>query len=103
MDLHDIIEEATPSVIVVKETVAAAEKVLDEPFDPALLDIDLTDGKSYDIASTHARKSVPFVPVSAMSADQIPLSLYSSRIVTKPFPEQIKQVVLAAKDRKPFD
>jgi CheY-like chemotaxis protein len=83
--LQDIVEDATPAIVIVKESIAEAERVLNDPFDLALLDIDLTNGKSYDIAQTLSSRDVPFVFVSATNRAQLPASLRDAPFISKPF------------------
>lgn len=45
----------------IEASVAGTKKVLDEDLDFAFLDIDVTNGKTFEIAKTLERKHVPFV------------------------------------------
>jgi DNA-binding response OmpR family regulator len=101
LELIHIVEEALPASIVARHSLIGVDEVLDRPFDLALLDVNLIDGDSYNIARMLAKKDVPFVFVSASSPAELPEGLAGAPFILKPFtPEQIKQTVLAARDHK---
>jgi DNA-binding response OmpR family regulator len=101
MLLEAIIEDAAPAEITIHDSLAGAVKVADQPFDLALLDIELTDGKTYEIAKALQRNNVQYVFVSGASLQDAPDDLKSSMFIAKPFQvEQIKAVVLAAMRNK---
>jgi DNA-binding response OmpR family regulator len=64
MLIEEIVEHAVSAVVVVKSSVSEAKKALEEPCHLALLDVDVTNGKTYDIARVLVRKHIPFVFVS---------------------------------------
>jgi CheY-like chemotaxis protein len=103
LELIHLVEEVAHASVVAKHTLSGAVEVLDQPFDLALLDVNLVDGRSYEIARTMAKHDVPFVFVSASSPAELPEGLAGSPFISKPFrPEEIKQAVLAAKDHRPL-
>jgi DNA-binding NtrC family response regulator len=46
MYLEEIVEETVPAIVTIKSSVKATRQVIDEPFHLALLDVDVTDGKT---------------------------------------------------------
>lgn len=99
--LEAIVEETVPSEISVHDSVESAEKVMDRPFDLALLDINLTNGRSYDLAKRLMRADVPFSFVSGSTHQDMPDELRVAPFIAKPFrPTQIRDAVLAAQQRK---
>jgi DNA-binding response OmpR family regulator len=86
MYLEDMVSDIIPSVIVLKSSVASTKKVIDEPFDFALLDVDVTNGKTFDLARMLAERQVPFAFVSGSPKSELPGELQHAAFVQKPFP-----------------
>jgi CheY-like chemotaxis protein len=104
MLIEQIVEETIPAVVVIKSSVAETKKVLDEPFDFALLDVDVTNGKTYQVAELLGGKKVPFVFVSGSSKEHLPEHLRHVPFIKKPFnPDQIKHAILTADERPAED
>jgi DNA-binding response OmpR family regulator len=103
MALGDIVEDTLPANIVIKSCVREARGVIDEPFDFALLDIDVTNGKTYEIARALRRKNVPYVFVTGSLKEHLPADLVDALFIGKPFrDDQIVAAVLAADERRKF-
>ena len=68
-DLQAIVEGEGHSVVGVCDSLVEARRRLAEAFDFALLDIDVADGKSYEVASTLSERRIPFAFVSASASD----------------------------------
>ena len=93
--------ETVESTIVKRGSVAETEKVISEPFDFVLLDINMTNGETYDMARTLKGRDVPFAFVTATSPPDMPDEFRDSMIVTKPIAwERIQRAVLEAKERR---
>jgi DNA-binding LytR/AlgR family response regulator len=99
LDLEAIVTAAIPAVVVKRASVASTKEVLDEPFDFAFLDIDVTNGKTYEIAQILGKKRVPFVFVSGSLPADLPPALRAAPFIPKPFREH--QILLALKTTKP--
>ena len=100
MALEAVVEDAVSAVILVRPSVASAEQVLDQHFDMALLDIELTNGETYNIARALDSKAVPFAFVSGNSREQIPEEFRRFPLIAKPFrAEEIEQAILLATRR----
>jgi DNA-binding LytR/AlgR family response regulator len=104
MDISQIIEDTIPAVIIIKSSVAETKKVLDQEFDFALLDIDVTNGKTYQVADLLGDKKVPFVFVSGSVKEHLPEHLRHIPFIAKPYKaEQIKHAILTADERPAED
>jgi CheY-like chemotaxis protein len=97
MTIEEIVENAVPSVVVVKSSVQEAKAVIEEVFHFALLDVDVTNGKTYEIARLLAVKRVPYVFVSGSVKSHLPAEFQDVPFIAKPFlNSQIRDAVLAA-------
>ena len=97
MSLEAIIEDVAPAIVTVSASLAAAEKVVEQQFDLALLDIELTNGKTYEIARALDKKQVPVAFVTSHPKDRVPDEFRRFTLIAKPFTAaQIEQAILAA-------
>jgi DNA-binding LytR/AlgR family response regulator len=95
MDLQAAIAEIAAATVIIKTSVASTVKVLREPFDLVFLDIDVTNGKTFEVAHILAKNRVPFVFVSGSSPKDLPHDLRVVPFIPKPFQRsQIKQALL---------
>jgi len=85
LDLQDTVEDEGHEVVATCASIAAARARLAEPIDFALLDVDVTDGKSFDIAAALLCRGIPFAFVSGSRRDELPAHLASAAFVEKPF------------------
>ena len=98
-DLESIIIDIVPAIVMVEASVEAAKKMLHEALDFAFLDVNVTDGKTFEIAHVLERKHVPFVFVSASPQEQLPSALRTAPFLPKPFyPAEIERVLRAVAD-----
>ncbi len=67
----------------IEGSVAATKEVLHEDLDFAFLDVDVTNGKTFEIAQILERKHVPFAFVSASPQDQLPVELRRRRVYSQ--------------------
>lgn len=88
LDIKGIVEGAINADIVVCASVRGAKASLAERFDFAFLDVDVADGKSFEIAEYLSSVGTPFVFVSGSSADALPSGLKGAQFVAKPFTNQ---------------
>src|ERR1700730_10527456 len=97
--LELMVTEIVTATVVVEASVAAAKKVLHEILDFAFLDVDVTDGKTFELAQILERKRVPFVFISGSPQEHLPSDLRSAPFIPKPFyPAQIERVLQAIVD-----
>lgn len=85
LDLLDIVQDCGHEVIGLCDTLAAMKSRLGEHPDFAFLDIDLPDGKSFEIASRLEERHVPFAFVSASRRGDLPDHLRHARFIAKPY------------------
>jgi DNA-binding LytR/AlgR family response regulator len=95
IDLEGLIYEiVSPAIVIAKGSAASAKKVLNERLDFAFLDIDVTNGKTFELAWLLEKKGVPFVFISGASRDELPDDLRILPFIPKPFrPSQVKQAL----------
>jgi DNA-binding response OmpR family regulator len=86
-DLENIAQEAGHEVVEVCASVAAACRALARPVDVALLDIDVADGQSFEVARQLQRRRIPFTFVTARGRAALPPELKDSAVVDKPYAE----------------
>lgn len=87
MDLEAIVVGEGHEIVGVFSALAEARGHLGGGFDFALLDIDVTDGKSYEIAAALLQRHVPFAFVSASRPSELPAGLRGAAFIPKPFEE----------------
>ncbi len=85
MDLEMIIIKIVTATVVIEGSIAATKEALHEALDFAFLDVDVTNGKTFEIAHILERKHVPFVFVSGSPQDELPFELRSVPFIPKPF------------------
>lgn len=101
MNLEGIVEATVQSVVVVKASVAEGEKVIGQPFDFVLLDVDLTNGATHGIARTLIERQIPFSFVSGSRRMDLPAELRGMPFIEKPYrPDEIVSAVLSAQEKK---
>jgi DNA-binding NtrC family response regulator len=94
--LQELIAEVAQAEIIVVRSVAAAEKALAKSkFDFAFLDVNVTDGKTYEIATALMKDKIPFAFMSGfVSRHDVPENLRHAQFLAKPFrPAQIKLIL----------
>ena len=95
-DLQSIVESEGHEVVGVCDSLVEARRRLGEAFDFALLDINVADGKSFEVASTLNERKIPFAFVSASARSELPPDLRSARFIPKPYQESAIVKTLAA-------
>ena len=95
LDIQCLCEEYGHEVVGVCGTLSRARRHLSEPIDLAFLDIDLPDGKSFDLAATLQEKKVAFVFVSASQRPDVPAAFRHIRFIAKPYSHAAIRACLA--------
>ena len=85
LDLRMLVEDQGHAVVGPCCSVRDAGRHVGAKLDFALLDIDLPDGKSFDLAVRFAAEGVPFAFVSASRPADLPGHLRHSRFIPKPY------------------
>jgi DNA-binding LytR/AlgR family response regulator len=83
-DLEAIVTEIVSAIIIIEASVAATKKVLHEAVDFAFLDVDVTNGKTFEIAQSLERKRVPFVFITGSPQEVLPAELRTAPFIPKP-------------------
>jgi DNA-binding LytR/AlgR family response regulator len=94
--LQELIAEAAVAEIIVLRSVAAAESALaNSKFDFAFLDVNVTDGKTYEIAAYLMKDETPFAFMSGFDPrHDIPENLRDASVLAKPYRlAQIKSIL----------
>jgi DNA-binding NtrC family response regulator len=87
LDLAAIVEDAGHEVIGLFDSLAEARRHLEEDIEFALLDVDVSDGKSFEIASALSDRAIPFAFVSGSTHGDLPSHLREASFISKPFQE----------------
>lgn len=97
LDLEAIVTAATDAEVAVANSASEARRVLGAAaFDVAFLDVDVLDGKTFEVAYLLARSGTPFAFVSGARQDEMPPSLRQVPFLPKPYdPEDIERTLLA--------
>jgi CheY-like chemotaxis protein len=97
--IEDIVQDTISAVVIVKSSAQEAKAVLDDPIHFALLDVDVTNGKTYDVARLLVRKQIPFVFVSGSLREELPPELQGVPFIAKPFADaEIRDAVMSVDD-----
>jgi DNA-binding LytR/AlgR family response regulator len=98
-DLESIVTEIVTATVMVEASVAATKKVLHDVVDFAFLDVDVTNGKTFEIAQILERKRVPFVFITGSPQEELPAELRTAPFIPKPFYKaHIERVLRAVAD-----
>ncbi len=94
MDLEATVREIISAEVVVVASVSGARRAMAAPLDFAFLNIEVTDGKTFEIALELQRNEVPFVFVSGSRSEALPPDLRSAPFIPKPFDRrQIERIL----------
>ncbi|CAM5773903.1 response regulator [Bosea minatitlanensis] len=99
MDLETAVADqlGDEAELIVVESVAKARQAASGRLSCALLDIDVVDGKTFEVADTLQRIGIPFVFVSGSAPQEVPKPLRQVRFLRKPFStREIAAFVMAA-------
>jgi DNA-binding LytR/AlgR family response regulator len=99
IDLESTVRDVIAAEIVVVPSVSGARDAMAAPLDFAFLDIEVTDGKTFEIALELQLKEVPFAFVSGARPEALPPDLRSAPFIAKPFDRhQIERVLREQSD-----
>lgn len=97
LDLATIVCCWTDAKVTSCRSIAQARKALSGSFDLALLDIEVADGTSYELAETLKAKSMPFAFVSGSNTSDTPEHLRDVAFISKPYDQRtIERLVASA-------
>ena len=96
LDLETIVCCWTDAKVTSCRSVAQARKALSGAFDLALLDIDVADGKSWELAASLKADGMPFAFVSGSDASEMPDGLKDIAFISKPYTQRTIEKVVAS-------
>lgn len=85
LDLEMLLTDDGHTVIGICDSLDEARPRLADSFDFALLDIDLRDGKSFEIATALEARNTPFSFLSASRQSELPCHLQGAPFMAKPY------------------
>ncbi|NOG72646.1 response regulator [Roseicella sp. DB1501] len=96
IDIESILLGAAEADVSVASSVRDACRVINERgFDAAFLDIDVLDGKTYELARCLAERGTPFAFVSGARREEVPAALREAPFLPKPYdPAEIERTYL---------
>jgi CheY-like chemotaxis protein len=83
-DLESIVADAVGAEVLVSRSVARAKNLIEQTLDLALLDVDVTNGKTFEVARLLKRRQVPFVFLTGSSREHIPEERRGEPFLAKP-------------------
>jgi two-component SAPR family response regulator len=86
-DLEAIASKAVDAEVVCSRSVARAKTLVDHSLDIALLDVDVTNGKTFEVATLLRQSEVPFVFLSGSPRQELPEELRDAPFIAKPYAE----------------
>jgi two-component SAPR family response regulator len=87
LDLEAIVSKAIDAEILLSRSVALAKRLIERAVDLALLDVDVMNGKTFEVAAMLRIRQVPFVFLSGSREDEIPAHLSDVPFIPKPYEE----------------
>jgi DNA-binding LytR/AlgR family response regulator len=85
LDIECIILDAIPADVELAATLAQAKRCASQPLDFAFLDIDMPDGKIFEVAAELRRQGVAFAFVSGERLEEVPSLLRDAPFISKPY------------------
>ncbi|WP_201445411.1 response regulator [Belnapia sp. F-4-1] len=105
LDLEEIVlslGEGHAQVALAASVREARRALADTTFDAALLDIDVLDGKTFDLAEALHERGLPFAFISGSRPEELPPQLRSVPFVPKPYdPVEIEHTLRAKLSPRP--
>jgi DNA-binding response OmpR family regulator len=84
-DLESIVSMAVNAEVVLSRSVARAKELMESSLDLALLDVDVTNGKTFEVATMLKARQTPFVFLSGSRREHIPAELSDAPFIVKPY------------------
>lgn len=96
LDIAAGLDHVSSAHVAVAGSVGEARRVLaSHAFDAALLDIDVADGKTFEVAALLREQGTPFAFVSGARPEEVPAPLRDVPFVPKPYnPDDIEKTLL---------
>jgi DNA-binding NtrC family response regulator len=99
MALENLLTQVAPVAIIARRSVDGAREVLRERFDFAFLDVNVSDGETFGLASALLAKRVPFAFMTDRPFNNVPKAWRSYPALLKPLRRSaVQQVLLRAEE-----
>jgi CheY-like chemotaxis protein len=85
MDMEAIVADAVDAVVDVTASLAEVERLIGEPVDLALLDVEVADGRSYGVAARLRARNTPVIFVTGSRPEDVPPALAGTPLIGKPY------------------
>ncbi len=85
MDLAEFVSDTMPAIIVSALNIAQTKRALDEHFDVVFLDVNVTDGETFEIADLLIARGIPFSFLSGSKREDVPPRLRAVPFLAKPY------------------
>lgn len=96
MDMEAWIEYRFNASVVLALTLSEAYAALDEKIDLTILDVNLADGQTFDLARLLKKTQIPFVFVCGHALADFPSDIRNAAYVGKPWTESILAPLVTA-------
>ncbi len=97
LDLELLVHKRSPAAeVVVCSSVSEAKAAAQEPFGLALLDIDVLDGRTYDVAQDLKRRGTQVIFVSGSNRHEVPDALKDVPFIPKPYAPTLIEATISA-------
>jgi DNA-binding LytR/AlgR family response regulator len=98
LDLESIVAKAVDAEILLSRSVARAKDLIEQSLDLALLDVDVTNGKTFEVAMLLKLRQVPFVFLTGSRREEIPDEFRDAPFIAKPYEpgrlvDQIRKII----------
>ncbi len=97
LDLELLVHKQAPAAqVVVCSSVAEARAAAQEPFSLALLDIDVLDGKTFEVAQALKQQGTPVVFIFDSKSVEVPTALADVPFLPKPYAAPVVEQTIRA-------
>jgi two-component SAPR family response regulator len=84
LDLESIVANTVDAKVLISRSVAGAKNLIEQSIDLVLLNVDVTNGKTFEVAKILKLRQVPFVFLTALNREHIPEDLRDAPYLPKP-------------------
>jgi two-component SAPR family response regulator len=89
LDLEAIVAKAIDVEVLLSRSVTRAKTLIERTVDLILLDVDVTNGKTFEAAAMLRIRQAPFMFLSGSRRDHIPHQLKDAPFIPKPYDERM--------------
>ncbi|MGA0531833.1 response regulator [Hansschlegelia sp. KR7-227] len=96
LDLETIVRCWTDATVTSCRSLKQARRALAGAYDLAFLDVDVADGKSYELAGDLKARSLPFAFVTGSDRRDAPAEFMDAAFISKPYDQRTIEKLVAA-------